>query len=462
MIMLTAFTSTLTVGAVMVGGIDAIRDVMNTHKIRLSNFSPNPTVRISFWSCFIGGTFIGLSAVASNQQMIQRFLTCKTERQAKNAVWLGFLCIAVVDVIAVGTGVVMYVYYQGCDPYTSGKVASPDQLMPYFTVDLFSEVYGLSGLLVFSVFSASLSAVSSQLNSLANMTGYGVVKQIWPKIGPVSYAVTIKVFVIIYGCCAIGIAFVAACSKSLLQMTFSVIGITTGPLLGVLSLGILYPHGNSKGAISGIIVSVLFGLWLQIGALVYPPDQYQLPLSTDMCDVIDINGTAQSHSMERFTSATKSAGNVSQLFIGGINHTDGDEYVSYSIMLRENVAMTTTDVSHDQISRDYPPFALFYSISYLYYGFLTWCLAFSVGVLVSHLHKSEAFEPIDSTLVATVSDTYLCCITDGQTQNPETESSNEVKNYKFPGLILKSRRLPAENKHMIHEIEPLNENETEV
>lgn len=270
MIMLTAFTSTLAMGAFMIGGFGPIGDVVRTYNIPMIDFSPNPTVRTSFWSCFIGGTFICLSAVASNQQMVQRFLSCKTERQAKNAVWLGFLCIAIVDVIAVGTGLVMYVYYQGCDPHSSGKVDSPAQLMPYFTVDLFSEVYGLSGLLVFSVFSASLIAVSSQLNSLANMTGYGVVKQIWPETTSLVYNIVLKLFVIIYGACTVGIAFIASHSQSLLQMTFSVIGLTTGPLLGVLSLGILCPHGNSKGAISGIVVSVMIGMWLQIGALVYP------------------------------------------------------------------------------------------------------------------------------------------------------------------------------------------------
>ena len=58
--------------------------------------------------------------------------------------------------IAVGTGVAMYTYYEGCDPLTLGKIAKSDQMLPYLVVDVFQDMPGMAGLFVAAAYSGTL------------------------------------------------------------------------------------------------------------------------------------------------------------------------------------------------------------------------------------------------------------------------------------------------------------------
>jgi sodium-coupled monocarboxylate transporter 8/12 len=44
---------------------------------------PSPTVRHSFWSVVIGGTFYWLTMFCSNQSSIQKYLSVETISQAR-------------------------------------------------------------------------------------------------------------------------------------------------------------------------------------------------------------------------------------------------------------------------------------------------------------------------------------------------------------------------------------------
>ncbi|MBV95783.1 Sodium-coupled monocarboxylate transporter 2, partial [Eschrichtius robustus] len=59
-----------------------------------------------------------------------------------------------------------------------------------------------------------------------------------------------------------------------------------GPMLGLFSLGILFPFVNWKGALGGLLTGIILSFWVAIGALIYPAPTsktWPLPLSTDQC-----------------------------------------------------------------------------------------------------------------------------------------------------------------------------------
>ncbi|GFY70809.1 sodium-coupled monocarboxylate transporter 2, partial [Trichonephila inaurata madagascariensis] len=71
-----------------------------------------------------------------------------------------------------------------CDPLTSADrpIQSADQLLPYFITTTLSYLPGLPGLCMCGIFSASLSTVSSAINSLASVTSEDFLKTIFPKL----------------------------------------------------------------------------------------------------------------------------------------------------------------------------------------------------------------------------------------------------------------------------------------
>ncbi|KAE8753003.1 hypothetical protein FOCC_FOCC000349 [Frankliniella occidentalis] len=65
------------------------------------------------------------------------------------------------------TGLLVFATYHECDPLKTRSIKKPDQLVPFFVMDVARSVPGLAGLFVAGVFSAALSTMSSGLNTLA-------------------------------------------------------------------------------------------------------------------------------------------------------------------------------------------------------------------------------------------------------------------------------------------------------
>nr|KAG5688220.1 hypothetical protein BaRGS_003119 [Batillaria attramentaria] len=73
--------------------------------------------------------------------------------------------------IACLAGIVVFAYYvqEGCDPLTSNRVDNPNQIIPYFVMEVLSTP-GLPGLFISCLFSGALSSMSSSLNALSAVT----------------------------------------------------------------------------------------------------------------------------------------------------------------------------------------------------------------------------------------------------------------------------------------------------
>uniref|UniRef100_U3I6R3 Solute carrier family 5 member 8 n=1 Tax=Anas platyrhynchos platyrhynchos TaxID=8840 RepID=U3I6R3_ANAPP len=98
------------------------------------------------------------------------------------ALYLNLLGLWIVLVCAVFCGLVMYSHYKNCDPWTAGFISAPDQLMPYFVMDIFSSMPGVPGLFVACAFSGTLSTVAASINALATVTFEDLVKQCLPNL----------------------------------------------------------------------------------------------------------------------------------------------------------------------------------------------------------------------------------------------------------------------------------------
>lgn len=50
----------------------------------------------------------------------------------------------------------MYSKYKDCDPLSTGSIKRPDQLLPFFVMDVAGHIFGLPGLFIAGVFCAAL------------------------------------------------------------------------------------------------------------------------------------------------------------------------------------------------------------------------------------------------------------------------------------------------------------------
>lgn len=144
-----------------------------------------------------------------------------------------------------------------------------------------------------------------------------------------------------------------------------------------------------------------------------------------------------------------------------ITDINTDAQFTEKVVKSYNELLTTT--SDKESENDYPAFASIYSISYLYYGFLTWSLAFSVGVAVSRFYKvdREGTDRVDPLLVATITETYSCCLRDRKSTNSSKGlDKGDVNDNEL--LVSELRSSRSKRLEEMKEEQQLNETETEV
>uniref|UniRef100_A0A8B9V2K1 Solute carrier family 5 member 12 n=1 Tax=Anas zonorhyncha TaxID=75864 RepID=A0A8B9V2K1_9AVES len=288
-VMVAGFVTVLIRGTILSGGSTKVwEDAYEGSRLSIFDFDVDPLRRHTFWTIVVGGAFTWLGLYGVNQSTIQRCISCKSEKHAKIALYLNLLGLWIVLVCAVFCGLVMYSHYKNCDPWTAGFISAPDQLMPYFVMDIFSSMPGVPGLFVACAFSGTLSTVAASINALATVTFEDLVKQCLPNLSEKKSTWISKGLCILYGALCTSMAAAASLMGGIVQAALSIHGMCGGPMLGLFTLGIIFPCVNWKGAIVGLLTGITLAFWAGIGSFIYPaPATKTLPLelSTLNCTV---------------------------------------------------------------------------------------------------------------------------------------------------------------------------------
>jgi len=190
------------------------------------------------------------------------------------------------SVITSFTGLVLYSAYYNCDPIVSKKIASQDQLLPFYVMDMLSKFHGLPGLFVSGIFSGALSTVSSAVNSLAAVTVEDFIKPCMSSRRSDRYYTSLsKVLVLTYGLICVALTFVAEQLGGVLQATFTIFGVIGGPLLGLFSLGMFTTRANKWGALTGLWLGLAVSFIVGFGASIVGVKNPTLPRDTYGCNI---------------------------------------------------------------------------------------------------------------------------------------------------------------------------------
>ncbi|KAM8940071.1 sodium-coupled monocarboxylate transporter 2 [Pelodytes ibericus] len=293
-VMVVGFLSVLIEGTIKNGGPTNIWETaINGSRLDIVDFSTDPLRRHTFWTIAVGGTFTWLGIYGVNQSTVQRCISCKSEKHAKLALYLNLVGLWIILVCAVFSGLVMYAHYRDCDPWTAGFITAPDQMMPYFVMDIFSNLPGLPGLFVACAFSGTLSTVAASINALATVTFEDIVKNIFKDISDKKSTWISKGLCVVFGILCTVMAVVASQMGGVVQAALSIHGMCGGPMLGLFTLGILFPCTNWKGALGGLATGFILSFWVGIGGFIYPaPASKTLPLTLSTAQCILANTTS--------------------------------------------------------------------------------------------------------------------------------------------------------------------------
>ncbi|XP_011704411.1 PREDICTED: putative sodium-dependent multivitamin transporter [Wasmannia auropunctata] len=322
LLIFTAMFLVIIIAANDVGGLGQIWEIARQgQRLQFDSVDLDPTVKYTWWSITLNGVCTNLILFGVNQVQIQRMFTVKNMQSSQRAMWLSWLITALMMITIYFSGLAMYSRYHNCDPLLKKRITSPDMLMPLYVMDTMSNISGLPGLFVAGIFSASLSTISSILNSMAAIMLEDFLKPIYRKcIGhefpPKKSASVVKVLAFMSGIFSIMLAFLAQFFGGLFQAFHTIFGITGGPLLGVFTLGMGTQSATESGVIVGGLTAFSFLVWIAFGQP--RPVSPKLPTTIDGCDNIVTN--IITFDLRNVTNFSKSTGDSSYFYLYRISN----------------------------------------------------------------------------------------------------------------------------------------------
>ncbi len=245
-------------------------------KTRIFNFAFDPTTAYTFWAGLVGIAVLTLATHGTDQDMVQRALTCRDARAGKRSLWLSAFLALPIAFIFLLVGTLLYMVLGGdagaaelaARIATQAGASDPskgfDYIFPYFAVHEFPS--GVRGLIIAGIFAAAMSSLDSAISALASTTVTNVWKR-WlvPGRDDTYYLAMTRRFTVFFGVLLAILAFLvwkthdtgdAGRGFGILMLGLKVLTWIFPPLLGVFLLGALTRRGSDGGGVVALIAGI--------------------------------------------------------------------------------------------------------------------------------------------------------------------------------------------------------------
>ncbi len=228
----------------------------------------------TFWVLVLNGLFLFLQEFASDQTKIQRYCAARSDRDARQAIWIGGVGCIPIWATFMFVGTCLWVYYQTFPEAVVNQMPS-DQVFPYFILTQLP--VGLAGFVIAAVMAAAMSSIDSSLNGSATVITADIYRRHLIKgKSDAHYLKVARIITAMAGFSMIlcSLSFTGIEQDTILDIGFFIAAIFSGGLGGLFFLGFISKRTNSQGAAVGIVLTVLVTIWLTASELGWLPEAY--------------------------------------------------------------------------------------------------------------------------------------------------------------------------------------------
>ncbi|MGB7266669.1 MAG: sodium:solute symporter [Terracidiphilus sp.] len=241
------------------GGWPTVLDVAGkAGKFRVFNFSLNPTVRYTLWSGVIGGAFLTTASHGTDQLIVQRLLSARSEGQSKAALLLSGVAILFQFSLFLLIGAMLFVYYRIFPPASAFNRS--DTIFPEFIVNHMPHV--VSGLLIAAILAAAMSNLSAALNSLSSTAIVDFYARLFPASSEKRRLQLSRGAMVFWAVVLFALALLARHGGRVIEVGLTIASVTYGALLGAFLLGVLTRTASERGAMVGMVCGLALNLYL--------------------------------------------------------------------------------------------------------------------------------------------------------------------------------------------------------
>jgi SSS family transporter len=265
-------------GMLMPGGWTAAMTQAGAEgKLHWLNTSFGWGMPFNVWMGVLGGTVQVMSSHGADQLIVQRVLSCKGVADGRRALMLSAVLILPIFLMFLLVGTMLWAYYQQHPlriplPANQAGLKQNDYLFPIFILTEMPPV--LRGLLVVAVLSAAMSSISSALSALASVSTMDFAGWMRRSKGAAEPGLLgSRLATLFWAVMLVLVAYASREAELVLNLAFSLNGITSGALLSGLLLALFAPRTAPGAVLIGLLCSVgtLVGIQLVVGqAIAWP------------------------------------------------------------------------------------------------------------------------------------------------------------------------------------------------
>jgi len=242
----------------------------NAGKMTLLNLSGDPTQPFTIWAVLIGFTLLGIASYGTDQDLVQRMLTCKNARSGSASVIYAQLIGVPVVVLFMTAGLLLFVFYQRPEIMgAGGPGAAPDDSRTVFLNFILREMpAGMTGLMMAGLFAAGLSSLNSAINAMASTFVSDFYKPLVPGASERHYVHVGRTAVVIWGLtlgsfACFCVVWQRASGTTLLDFALGVMTFAYSGLLGVYFTAIFTKRGSNASVLAALVVGFMAILVMQ-------------------------------------------------------------------------------------------------------------------------------------------------------------------------------------------------------
>ncbi|WP_460942497.1 sodium:solute symporter family protein [Spirosoma daeguense] len=220
------------------------------------------------WVVLVGNFLSQLTTYSSDQVVVQRYLTTPTEAEARQSIWTNALLVIPATLIFFSVGTALWVFFRH-NPGALNPMGRTDDVFPWYISTQLP--VGLRGLVIAGLFAATMSTISSSMNSIATVMTTDFYRHLKPKSSDKQRFRFARLATLGLGIAGIGIAIglVYLQNASIWDQYLKLTGMFGGCLAGMFIAGIFFPKINSQGILIGFLLSALLLYFVQANSWVH-------------------------------------------------------------------------------------------------------------------------------------------------------------------------------------------------
>lgn len=244
------------------GGVMGCIDIaLENDKLRLFDWS-NSWAQATWWVIIIGGLANNLISYTSDQTVIQRFMTTPDEKSAARGILVNGLMSVFVSVAFYMIGTGLYTFYKTHPTELDVTMGQSDAIFPFFMMSQMPA--GVAGALIAAIFAATMSTISSNINSVSTAFSIDFWKRFRPSTTDHQLLGVARWSSMLSGLIGLVLAlFMATWNvQSFLDFFNSALGLLTSGLGGLFFMAVFMKHVKGYAALIGFVAGEAVVFWM--------------------------------------------------------------------------------------------------------------------------------------------------------------------------------------------------------